>query len=47
MCEYVKIEDLGEKTQHKCLSIFLLGAHDSLVVKALCYKPGGRGFETL
>jgi hypothetical protein len=22
------------------------GAHGSVVVKALCYKPGGRGFET-
>jgi hypothetical protein len=23
-----------------------IGAHGSLVVKALCYKPEGRGFET-
>jgi hypothetical protein len=24
----------------------LLGAWDSVVVKALCYKPKGRGFDT-
>jgi hypothetical protein len=23
-----------------------VGAHDSVVVQALCYKPKGRGFET-
>jgi hypothetical protein len=23
-----------------------IGAHSSVVVKALCYKAGGRGFET-
>jgi hypothetical protein len=27
-------------------SIFMVGARDSVLVKALCYKPGGRGFET-
>jgi hypothetical protein len=25
---------------------FLLGARGSVVVKALCYKPEGRGFKT-
>jgi hypothetical protein len=24
---------------------FLKGAHGSVVVKALCYKPEGRGFD--
>jgi hypothetical protein len=24
----------------------IMGARDSVVVKALCYKPEGRGFET-
>jgi hypothetical protein len=24
----------------------VMGARDSAVVKALCYKPEGRGFET-
>jgi hypothetical protein len=26
--------------------ILVLGARSSVVVKALCYKPEGRGFET-
>jgi hypothetical protein len=28
------------------LCINLLGARGSVVVKALCYKPEGRGFDT-
>jgi hypothetical protein len=31
----------------KRILIFKKGAHDSVVVKALCYKPEGRGFGTL
>jgi hypothetical protein len=26
--------------------VFALGTRGSVVVKALCYKPEGRGFET-
>jgi hypothetical protein len=26
--------------------LLVLGARGSVVVKALCYKPEGRGFET-
>jgi hypothetical protein len=26
---------------------YIKGARGSVVVKALCYKPGGRGFDTL
>jgi hypothetical protein len=28
------------------LTIYHIGAHGNVVVKALCYKPEGRGFET-
>jgi hypothetical protein len=28
------------------LTLYKLGARGSVVVKALCYKPEGRGFET-
>jgi hypothetical protein len=31
---------------YNVLYINILGAHGSLVVKALCYKPEGRGFDT-
>jgi hypothetical protein len=27
------------------INIFILGARGSVVVKVLCYKPEGRGFE--
>jgi hypothetical protein len=27
-------------------SILMVGGRSSVLVKALCYKPGGRGFET-
>jgi hypothetical protein len=29
-----------------CYENFLKGARGSIVVKALCYKPEGRGFDT-
>jgi hypothetical protein len=32
---------------HVIVGIYIVyGAHGSVVVKALCYKPEGRGFET-
>jgi hypothetical protein len=27
-------------------TMILLGAHGGVVVKALCYKPAGRGFDS-
>jgi hypothetical protein len=29
-----------------CIHVDELGAHGSIVVKALCYKPESRGFDT-
>ena len=28
-------------------SNYVIGARDGIVVKALCYKPAGRGFDSL
>jgi hypothetical protein len=28
------------------LHLFRFRCHDSVVIKALCHKPGGRGFQT-
>jgi hypothetical protein len=38
-----------EKSKHNCRyhnSLYSIGARGSVVVKVLCYKPEGRGFDT-
>jgi hypothetical protein len=40
-------ENCREETEHSfCSTHFAIGASTSVVVKAPCYKPEGRGFET-
>jgi hypothetical protein len=43
-----EVDMRGKKTEPAILSTHYSGkgAHDSVVVKALCYKPEGRGFDT-
>jgi hypothetical protein len=38
---------IGLHGDNYCKYICCMGAHGNIVVKALCYKPEGRGFETL
>jgi hypothetical protein len=38
--------DLLALHQFELRATTLVGARGSIVVKALCYKPAGRGFET-
>jgi hypothetical protein len=46
-CEYAesKISCTQVKKVMKCIQS-ITGARGSVVVKALCYKPEGRGFDT-
>jgi hypothetical protein len=37
---------LGSHVNNYDINLYIMGARGSVVVKALCYKPEGRGFET-
>jgi hypothetical protein len=38
--------DDDDNDSNSLMSLTVVGARCSVVVKALCYKPEGRGFET-
>jgi hypothetical protein len=46
---FLQVTNINNKPStdsHKKNTTLYMGARGSVVVKALCYKPEGRGFET-
>jgi hypothetical protein len=45
-CIVSQINLVNTHRSYSSSSIFIMGARGSVVVKALCYKPEGNGFDT-